>query len=194
MASSTEEPIKTFLAQIELGARLFERYHDIDEFEGSDELQLTSMLASVTHWRQRHSEDFAIIHDVSSNFFRGREMWTRITNNNLPPQRHRAGDGSYVEFPLRVTSTAAVDSKDSRSVQFCDILAGFTGRHFNPRFESDDRKFLDDAIAAGLKSVSYNGIRPDVVFPDRIPPKRLIGPDVIDQMTGILFGPHNPKR
>ena len=32
------------------------------------------------------------------------------------------------------------------------------------------------------------------IFPDRIPPKRLSGPDVVDQMTRIIFGPHNAER
>ena len=121
-------------------------------------------------------------------------MWDRITNSNVPSQMHRVGDGSFVEFPLRVVSTVAVDSKDSRSVQFCDMLAGLAMRHSSPRTEGDDRKFMDDVIDAGLKDVTYNGIRPDHIFPDQIPPKRLKGPDIVDQMTGIIFGPHNEGR
>lgn len=29
------------------------------------------------------------------------------------------------------------------------------------------------------------------IFPARIPPKWLTGPDIVDQMTAIIFGPHN---
>ena len=85
-----------------LGAELFERYHNLDDFHGSDDLQATTMVAIVSHWRQRYTEDFAVIHDASSNFLRSQDMWRRITNPNVPRQLHRGGEGSYVEFPLRV--------------------------------------------------------------------------------------------
>ena len=53
---------------------------------------------------------------------------------------------------------------------------------------------MDYVIEAGLKHISYNGIRPALVFPDRIPPKRLTGPDAVERMTEIIFGPHNAGR
>jgi hypothetical protein len=90
-------------------------------------------------------------------------------------------------FPLRVVSTTAVDSKDSYVVQFCDILAGLSARHFAHK-EGADRAFLDEAIDAGLSSLTYNGIRPQLIFPDQIPPKRLAGPDAVDQLAAIIRG------
>ncbi len=63
----------------------------------------------------------------------------------------RGDDGTFVEYPLRVVSTAAVNSKQSRPIQFCDVLAGLATRHFSPRTEGDDRKFMDEAIEASLK-------------------------------------------
>jgi hypothetical protein len=194
MASSSEEPVQIFLEQMEMGARLFHNYHDLQKFRGSDELQTTTMLAVVAYWRQKYPEDFAIVHDASSNFLRNKAIWDRITNNNVPRQVHRLGDGTFVEYPLRVVSTAPVDSQSSRSIQFCDIIAGLVSRSFDPRTEGDDRKFMDDVIDAGLKEITYNGIRPTHSFPDQIPPKRLRGPDVVEQMMGIIFGPHNQKR
>lgn len=193
MAASSDEPVQIFLQQMELGARLFLKYHNIDSFGGSDELQTTTMLAIVTHWRQKYPDDFAVVHDASSNLLRSREMWERITSANVPQQRHRGGDGSFVQFPLRVVSTTAVDSKDSRSVQFCDILAGLAARHFSPMTKGEERAFMNEVIDAGLKEVTYSGIRSGTTFPDQIPPKRLDGPDVIDQMIGIMYGPHNKQ-
>jgi hypothetical protein len=84
-----------------------------------------------------------------------------------------------------------MDSKDSPSIQVCDLLAGLATKHFSPRTEGDDRVFMDQVIEAGLKHITYNGIRPDVIFPDQIPPRRLDGPDVVDQMTDIIFGSHS---
>lgn len=194
MAASVEEELQIFFEQMAMGARLFHNYHDLEQFRGSDELQMTTMLAIVAHWRQRYPEDFSIVHDTSSNFLRSREMWGRITNNNVPAQQHRLGDGSFVEYPLRVVSTAAIDSRDSYSVQFCDILAGLTARHFNPATEAEDREFMNQIIDGGLQDITYNGIRPQHIFPDQIPPRRLAGPDVVDQMTEIMFGPHNENQ
>src|SRR3974390_3003913 len=103
------------------------------------------------------------------------------------------GDGTLTEFPLKVVSTTAVNSKDSYSIQFCDVLAGLTTRHFSPRTEGEDRDFMNKVVAASLKHLTYNGIRPSHAFPDEIPPKKKTGPDVVDRMVDIIFGPHNKK-
>ncbi|MGD9714199.1 MAG: DUF3800 domain-containing protein [Thermomicrobiales bacterium] len=190
MARSIDEPPALFLEQMALGAEMFHRFHDLDSFRGSNELQLGTMFAIVAYWRQKHPEDFAIIHDASSNFLRGEEMWRRVTSYDVPEQQHRKGDGTFVEFPLRVVSTTAVDSRKSRSIQFCDVLSGLAARHFSPSTKDDDRRFMDEAIEAGLKHVTYDGVRPQTVFPDQIPPKRLNGPDIVDKMRNIIFGAH----
>ena len=184
MAASTDERVQVFFDQMAMGARAFHIFHDLANFKGSDELQLTSMLAIVSHWRSLSRDDFAIIHDASSNFLRSADLWRRITADNVPRQMHRSGDGSFTEFPLRVTSTTPIDSKASRSIQFCDILAGLSTRHFSANTKGDEREFIDEVIDAGLKELSFNGIRPEPVFPDQIPPKPLDGPDVVDQMMG----------
>ncbi|WP_409563238.1 DUF3800 domain-containing protein [Hyphomicrobium sp. MC8b] len=194
MRRSVEKELTIFFEQMELGARLFTKYNDLATFKQSNELQSTTMAAIIAHWRQRFSEDFAVVHDASSNFLRGKDIWDRITNSNVPKQMHRLGDGSYVEFPLRVVSTTPMNSLDSRAVQFCDILAGVGAKYFDPRTAANDREFMNSLIEAGISNIPYNGIRPQPVFPDRIPPKRLTGPDTVDQMTRIIFGRHNDKR
>jgi hypothetical protein len=191
MAASTGERVQVLLDQMATEAREFRRFHDLASFKGSDELQLTAMLAIISHWRSLCKDDFAIVHDASSNFMRGADIWRRITSDNVPRQMHCSGDGSFTEFPLRVTSTTPMSSKDSRSIQFCDILAGLSARHFSPLTCGDERAFIDELIEAGLKELSFNGIRPEPVFPDRIPPKPLTGPDVVDQMAGIIYGAHH---
>jgi hypothetical protein len=117
-----------------------------------------------------------VVHNSPSNFLRSRDLWQRITNNNVPKQQHRLGDGTFVEYPLRLMATQAVDSADSRAIQFCDVLAGIGARYFDPRTAGNDLEFMDRLVEAGLKHISYNGILPAPVFPDRIPPKRLSGP------------------
>jgi hypothetical protein len=183
--------VRVFFDQMAMGAREFNSFYDLARFKGSDELQLTSMVAIVSHWRSLCEEDLSIVHDASSNFLRGADLWRRITSSDVPHQLHRSGDGSFTKFPLRVTSTMPMDSKVSRSIQFCDVLAGLSARHFSPITQGDERAFMDELIDAGLKELSFNGIRPELTFPDRIPPKPLTGPDVVDQMAGIMFGPHH---
>lgn len=187
MEQSTEEPVQIFLDQMATGARLFNEYNNLATFRGSDELQVTTMHASIGHWRQRHPEDFEVIHDDSSNFLRHREMWERSVNSNGPKELHPMGDGTMVEYPLRVRSTRAVDSRTSSGIQFCDILAGLAARQFSPATVGEDREFMDRLVANGLSELVYNGIRPDTIFPDQIPPRRLHGPDAVDRLMGVMF-------
>lgn len=191
MANSVDEPLRVFLEQMHSGAVHFEKFHNLDTFVGSDELQLTSMLAVIAHWRQIYFEDFIVLHDASSNFFRQRELWTRITNARVPEQLHPTSGGTHMQFPLRVSSTIAVDSKDHYQVQFCDVLAGLAAKYFNRNVMGADRELLDALIDAGLGALSFNGIRPDTQFPDHFPPRTLTGPDAVDRMSNIIFGRHN---
>jgi hypothetical protein len=194
MAASCAEQVQIFLEQMALGASSFERFQGLSAFKGSDEIQITSLFASIAHWRRHFPEDFSVVHDASSNVARSREIWERATNIDVPPQFHPAGDGGMVEFPLRVVSTTHVDSRQNYAVQLCDILAGLAARHFDSRIEGGDRDLLNAAVEAGLGAIDYNGVRPDFVFPDHIPPRRLDGPDVVERLRHVLFGPHNETR
>ncbi|QLF71770.1 DUF3800 domain-containing protein (plasmid) [Peteryoungia desertarenae] len=186
IAQSLEEPVQIFIGQMADGAEAFEHFTDLETFKSSNELHTTSMVAIISHWRQRHSEDFAVVHDASSTFLRQRRMWKNITSPNVPEQIHRGGDGSETPFPLRVVSTEAADSKDHFAIQFCDVLAGLCVKHFGSSANDPDRAFLDEVIQAGLGTLSYNGIRPSTIFPDQIPPRPLSGPDVVDQLAMLI--------
>ncbi len=188
MAEGAGEPIQIFLKQMAFGAEQFEAYHDLDAFRGSDDLQFTTMLAIVSYWRQQFDHDFAVFHDDSSNFLRRRDMWEKITSPNVPPQLHGSGDGSLIQYPLRVVSTTPLNSQVSFPIQVCDLLAGLATKHFSSRTSGDDRSFMDRMVSAGLGKITYNGVRPSMDFPDFFPPRRLTGPDVVDQMANILFG------
>lgn len=194
MANSVEEEVKVFLDQMAMGAEMFHEFHDLSTFGGSDELQVTSMHASIIHWRQRHAEDFHVVHDASSNFFRNRDLWERTTNKDVPKQEIPLGDGTTVEYPLRVISTTPMDSNDSRAIQLCDIFAGLGARVLREDLSGDDRTFLDKVLIAGFGDITSNGTRPATIFPDQIPPRRLTGPDVVDKMSAIIYGPHNAAR
>ena len=186
MASSTDGPVQIFLEQMALGAKLFEEFNILDDFRSTNNVQTSTMIAVVGHWRQAYPEDFDVVHDASSSFMRDRSFWNALTATSGPTTELRAGDGSFVEYPLRVVSTRAVDSKESRPVQFCDILAGLAAKHFNPTLSGDERDFMNGLIDEGLGCITSNRLVPSTEFPVRIPPKRLEGPDVVDQMAELL--------
>lgn len=188
MAESSAEPIKVFLEQMAMGAELFERYTSLDDFRSSNNIQTSTMIAVIGHWRQTHPEDFAVVHDASSSFMRDRHMWEIITGADNPEVELKAGDGSFVPHPLRVVSTESRNSLDSLPIQFCDILAGLTAKHFNPDLNDDERAFMSELIDCGLSNISSNRLVPSVEFPVQFPPKRLDGPDVVDQMAEMLRG------
>lgn len=188
MASSVDDQLHIFLDQMAMGAELFERYNNLADFRSTNNLQTSTMIAVIGHWRQSHPEDFAVVHDASSTFLRDRDMWEAVTGTENPDVALKAGDGSFVEYPMRVISTEAMDSRDSRSIQFCDILAGLAAKHFNPNLAEDERAFMNELIDEGLGNISSNRNVPGTEFPVRIPPKELQGPDVVDQMAEMLRG------
>ena len=190
-AKSVDKELRIILDQMALGAELFANYMNVDTFRDSNELQVTCMLAVVIQWRKRYLDDFVAVHDASSNFFRRQDMWEKMTNKDVPEQIFSLGDGTTVMFPLRVISTSSEDSKKNYSIQFCDILAGLSARRLHPNMTNDERKFLDSLKEAGLGDIGRDGIHSDLTFPDTFPPRRLTGPDVVDQMTDVIFGPHN---
>ena len=189
-----KDPSKVFIEQFSTGAKIFERYHQIETFKDTNETQFSAMIAAIAHWRQKHSEDFIAVHDATANFFRRRDMWDRITNRDVPKQLYRGGDGSYVEFPLRVNQTISADSRNNYAIQLCDIVSGLATKVFNPNLPPEDRAFIDEVLRVGFGDLQYNGIMFQAIFPDKIPPKELSGPDVVDQMIEIVFGEHNKDR
>ena len=174
------------LDQLALGAEKFEQYHTLENFSGSDELQVTTMVALVAHWRQRCDEDLIVIHDNSSNFYRHRSLWEKIVGPESPSRVHPINDGTTVQFPLRVIQTIGRDSKESYAIQLCDIVAGMTAKIRNAYSSEEDQKLLNDVLEAGFDQLVFNGIffRPE--FPDG-PPQPKSGPDAVDMMIDTIY-------
>lgn len=183
------EPMRSLLKPVSTGADLFELHSDLDSFGSTDDIQLTCVMRSVAHWRNIFSEDFQIVHDESSNFFRRRHLWDRLVSRSVPDQLLPAADGTDIEFPLSVLSTISSDSKENDAVQLCDILAGLTVRSLEFR-DREGCQLLKDVMDAGFGLVPCGAIRPGTEFPE-FPPKSLTGPDAIDRVTEIIFGRHH---
>jgi Protein of unknown function (DUF3800) len=186
MANSVADELRVFYKAASLGARTFLQLHDLDEHRSSSEIQFTTVLQCVAHWRNIRDEDFIVLHDKSSNFFRSSELWERITGPKVPQQIHEAADGSANRFPLRVTQTEAVDSRDHAGIQLCDVLAGLASKVLRQRNGDYQDAFVRSILEAGLDKITYDGIRPEYEFPNG-EPLPLHGPDAVDQLIGIMF-------
>lgn len=185
MATSVPEELRFYYKLAARGALRFDDFNEMSTFGSTNEIQLTSVLASVGYWRQRFTEDFEIFHDASSNFFGQAAVWDAITRDDVPHQMHPVADGSFVEFPLRVRRTVSCDSKDHRSIQLCDLLAGLFTKTARTGTGDADRPFISDLLDAGLGEIKYNGIRPELKFPDGSP-VRATEPDPVDRMVEIM--------
>lgn len=194
MASSGPIELREFLSMAARGAATFLRFHELEAHRGSNDIQFTALLASIGDWRGRVTEDLAIIHDQSSNFFRREEAWSAMTNSDIPEQLHQAaGDSSFIQYPLRVVRTEAVDSRNSFSVQLCDVLAGLVARGLRRDLTPEDAALMADVNATGFGELRCNGIRPEPEFPIG-EAQPLEGPDSVDQALAIMKAGMSIKR
>lgn len=186
MANSLEGEFTIVLKQLAFGAEMFDHFSDLETFHGSDEMQVTTMVSLVASWRQKFDEDFVVVHDNTANFYRQREVWEKIVGPDAPAQMHPLGDGTSVQFPLRVIRTDGIDSKSSYAIQLCDLVAGLAARVRNPYASEDDARWLEPMLEAGFGELIFNGIyfRPE--FPDGAP-ETLNGPDAVDIMMSTIF-------
>lgn len=188
LTKSCQAKAKPFLKDASLGANTFHQHTNIEIFDQSNEIQLSSVLASIHHWRSKSDLDFVIIHDQSSNFFKQSQMWSKITDNNMPKQTITDGEGSSVEYPLRVVSTEPGNSKHYWAIQLCDLIAGllpkieFLLAHGN----KEEVDFVRKIISEGLGEMIMAGVRPRSNFINE-PPILRSGPDAVDQFTKIIF-------
>lgn len=185
MATSGPKEMRFFYEMALKGARDFHRNCDITTFKDTFEIQLTSVLASVGYWRHLIPDDLELFHDASNNFFNQSSLWEAITADDVPAQFHPVANAPPMEFPLRVVSTKAKDSKESFAIQLCDVLAGLAVKFARERARDPGSGLVKDILDAGFGDLTYNGIRPGVDFPSG-PPEVLDGPDVVDQLMAII--------
>ena len=186
IVQTSVHPISTIFGMLSKGASFFEASNsDLSDFTDSNEIQVTSILSSITHWRQRESEDFDIVHDESTSFDSQQELWSTITRDDFTSPPFRQANGTIVELPLRVRSTTGVRSETSSAIQFADLLAGL-GAKFALTSDSDERDpFLIDLVKRGAGALTSGGVRPHDDYAVGGVPLR-VGPDPLDTMTDLL--------
>jgi hypothetical protein len=187
-ANSVPSEVRDYYEMACIGIDHFRAKYDFSEHQKSNEIQLTTVLASVAYWRQKLDGSIAVIHDQSSNFFRQADLWKRITRPTVAAQFHNAAGGGSFPFPLGVVSTTSGNSRDHAAIQVCDVISGLVALTRQPIESSEERGLLRDVMIAGFGELICDGIRPEEEFVDG-PPEKLGGPDAVDQMRNIIFGP-----
>ncbi|GEM67994.1 hypothetical protein SMI01S_16000 [Sphingobacterium mizutaii NBRC 14946 = DSM 11724] len=178
--------VATLIDQMIEGARVVERFVNFDTYKKTNDLQLATMLGLVGRWRQRSDEDFEIIHDKSSNFYRNLDVWKSITKPDVPEFIHPLPDGTSVKFPLKIVDTKSEDSKINRSIQLCDIIAGFITQR--SKIQSGlvrNKEVYAEALKLGLGELTATGIHPGYDFPT-FPPPRKTKHDHVDIMSSLI--------
>ena len=186
VANSTQPPLSSLYDFARKGLRIFkEEMPHLEDFDDSSEIQLTSVLSSVLHWRQKTADAFDIVHDESSNFLRQQDLWMMMLRDDFKGPPVEIGNGTVIEFPMRVSSTTSASSHGSPAIQLCDILAGL-GAKVAPGIEGrnpDD--FIRELIELGAGELTHAGVMPHRLYAAGMPPKRN-GPDMVDRMMELL--------
>jgi len=187
--AKTSTPLSSLFGLLLRGLSHFvSRNPDIELFTDSSEIQVTSVFATVTWWRQQRPEDFLLVHDESSAFLKQRELWDVMLREDFVAPPFPIANGTEVELPLRVRSTTSVRSNESASVQLCDVLAGF-GAKAGPGLIGGERDpFILELVEAGAGALNYSGVMPHAQYFEG-PPARRSGLDMVDRMTELL-GPY----
>lgn len=184
--STSDAPLPSLFDLLLRGLQHFrDRNTNLAHFTDSNEIQVTSVFSSITWWRQRRTEDFALVHDDSSAFLKQRDLWATMLRDDLLAPPFPIANGTEVELPLRVRSTTAVRSHDSHSVQLCDILAGLLAKAGPGLVGGRHDPFIVELVLAGAGALNYSGVMPHALYADG-PPQRRDGPDMVDRMTELL--------
>lgn len=187
--AATPAPLSSLFNLAQRGLTHFlARNPRLEDFEDSSEIQVTSVLSTVTWWRQQRREDFALIHDESSAFLKQQDLWDTILREDFEAPPIPIANGSEVELPLRVRSTTAVRSLESPAIQLCDVLAGFGAKAGPGLIGSTRDPFILELVQAGAGELTYSGVMPHALYVNG-PPARRNGPDMVDRMVELL-GPH----
>jgi hypothetical protein len=156
----------------------------LENFQSTNEIQVTSMFQSVVYWCAKHDKDFRIVHDESIAFFQQRDMRQTMLRDDLDPLEMFSAEGTSTIFPLRVCSTVGQCSERSASIQLCDLVAGVFTRALR-MFGGTVDPFIFDLMLAGFGEMPMTGVMPERERVSELPPRRE-GPDTVDQMVQVL--------
>lgn len=186
MANSAPDGVRDFISGVAAGAEHFHAFHSFESVSGVNDLHVTSLVECLHHWRTKSDDQFHVVHDASSHFFSRAETWDRISSLAMPDTEIRYADDRSVQFPLRVTETVPARSDQSYSLQLADLIAGFATRFFRQDADAVERPLRDAIFEVAADHDNFGVVMPGTEFISG-EPRRRSGPDVVDQMTELMF-------
>lgn len=176
--------VSRFMGYIAAGADEIEKNYSLDDLKGQTDIHVASLVSSVGWWRSRHEEDFEIIHDESTYFFKRQGIWDRITNSAASNVVVQVGPKS-IKFPLRVRSTAEGASEKLASLQICDLIGGFVARSRSGNLSIEQKRVVEAMLEAGFGEIGFDSVAPNDFYAQGLPPLA-DGPDAVDQIAMAL--------
>ena len=181
LAENGPEAIALFMGYVSAGADDFDNNFTLDGIANHNDVHVASLVSSVGWWRDQHPEDFEIIHDESTYFFKRQHLWDVVTSMTASSAVVRVAHKS-ISFPLRVKKTSKGDSKQLSSLQICDLIAGFVARTKAGDLTDEQREVIEAMVAAGMGEICFDCVAPGTKYAQGLPPLA-DGPDAVDQVV-----------
>jgi hypothetical protein len=181
IAETGPDNIRRFMGYVAEGADEFETRYSLDGIKNHTDIHVASLVSSVGWWRSQHVEDFDIIHDESTYFFKRQGLWETITSMTASNAVVYVGQKSIL-FPLRVRSTTEGSSQKLASLQICDLIGGFVARSKADNLTAEQQIAINTMIERGLGRIGLDCVSPGDFYAKGMPP-RADGPDAVDQIA-----------
>ena len=181
IAEADPHNVGRFMGYVAAGADELETRYTLDEMRNQTDVHVASLVSSVGWWRSQHSEDFDIIHDESTYFFKRQGLWDMITSMAASSAVVYVGQKS-LQFPLRVRSTTEGASEKLAPLQICDLIGGFVARCRSDSLSSEQQSVIDTMIKAGFGRIGFDCVEPGNFYAQGMPPLA-DGPDAVDQIA-----------
>jgi hypothetical protein len=127
----------------------------------------------VAEWSKTIEGNWSLIHDISSNMAKDKDIWEAVTHPEVPPTVV-GYDRRKMEFPFRIIKTQFQKSEESSGLQLADIMAGAMVRCLE--WASQDEK-PSDPYAEELVSFLPESFDSHIIWPT---------PDVTPEALGTV--------
>ncbi len=181
IATTGPHNIREFMYYVAMGADEFETRYAFDGMKNHTDIHVSSLVSSVGWWRSQYVEDFDIVHDESTYFFKRQGLWDMITSMAASNAVVNVGQKS-IRFPLRVRSTMEGSSQKLASLQISDLIGGFVARSKADNLTSEQHIVINTMIERGLGRIGLDCVVPGDFYAQGMPP-RADGPDAVDQIV-----------
>jgi hypothetical protein len=118
-------------------------------------------LEAACFWSNKTTEPLIICHDAASEFSKAMWLWDALTSETAPTGTFMSAGRTY-KYPLNIEKTEFIDSKDSASVQICDLIAGAVAECLRSSMgDHHDTQLVESMVLAGVGNFTGGLIWPE---------------------------------